>query len=229
MMFYIKENNPGLYRFILGIFFITVMSAFFVFLRVQYRGNLRYAFLVWNIFLAWVPFYFSLLLTQGNIKRRVLRYITAFFWLMFYPNAPYIVTDFIHLSAYNFYRSESFAFNANFGIWYDFFLISIFVVNGLVISYASLKLIHGFVIRRIGRALGWLFVAVVSILSGYAIYLGRFIRVNSWEIITNPLNLLRVLVINLTPGGIAFTLLFSFMVFIIYLSFYMLGGFQDQK
>lgn len=219
----IKEKNCDLYQFIIGTFLFTIAASLFVFMRIWYRGSLRYAFLIWNIFLAWVPFYLSLILTQSNLRSRALKIITAFLWIIFYPNDPYIITDFIHLSAYNFYKSGAYAFNANFNIWYDFFLISIFVVNGLILSYASLNLIYNYVKKHIGRVRGWICVGAVSALSGYAIYLGRFIMVNSWEVVSGPRHLLGVLVGNLEVSRIRFTGLFGGMVFMLYVGFYLVG------
>lgn len=229
MINFLKEKNPGLYRFIIGMCILTAIALGFVFIRVWHRRSLGFTFLVWNIFLAWVPFYLSIILTQYEYKSKILKSITAFFWLMFYPNAPYIITDFIHLSAYNFYKSEVYAFNNSYRIWYDFFLISIFVITGLILAYTSLRLVHNCIKKRYGNLLGWISIAMVSILSGYAIYLGRFIRVNSWEIATNPFQLIGVLFENINTSGLIYSLLFGVMIFFIYLSFGLLGGFNEGE
>ncbi|MDF2674092.1 MAG: hypothetical protein K0R09_2360 [Clostridiales bacterium] len=171
----------------------------------------------------------SVIFTHIKFSNKIIRFITGFLWLIFYPNAPYIITDFIHLSAYNFYQSETYAFNSSYRIWYDFFLISIFVIIGLILSYASLKLVHNFIKKSYGNILGWIFVSMVSILSGYAIYLGRFIRVNSWEVVTNPIQLIGVLFKNINIRGLIYSTLFGFMIVFIYLSFGLLGGFNESK
>lgn len=229
MINFVKQKNPGLYRFVIGMCILTAIALGFVFIRVWHRRSPGFVFLIWNIFLAWVPFYLSIILTQYEFKNKGLKFITAFIWLMFYPNAPYIITDFIHLSAYNFYISETYAFNNSYRIWYDFFLISIFVITGLILAYASLRLVHNYIKQSYGSFLGWIFISIVSILSGYAIYLGRFIRVNSWEIVTNPIQLIRVLFKNINTSGLIYSLLFGFMILFIYLSLKLLGSFNESK
>jgi len=223
---FVRGKSQGLYRFVIGMCILTLIASGLVFVRMWYRGSLGYAFLIWNIFLAWIPLVFSIILTRHQFRSRIVKWVTAFFWLMFYPNAPYIITDFIHLSPYNFYKSDAFAFNSSYKIWYDFFLISIFVITGLVLAYVSLRLIQNRVRESHGSIAGWVFTALVSLLSGYAIYLGRFIRVNSWEVVTKPLELIKILFGNLNTQGIIYTLLFGFMIFFIYLVFSFIEDFR---
>lgn len=222
MLLKIKDSNYKLYQFTILSLILTAIGCIFIISRIYYKGNLRYAFLIWNIFLAWIPFYFSILFTQINWKNKLIKFIVAILWLLFYPNSCYMITDFIHLSSYNFYtpNKDYFAFNSNFLIWYDFFLISILIIIGVILSFTSLKLMHDWIKKKVNQLGGWIFVVVVCILSGYAIYLGRFIRVNSWEVITNPLYLINVLIGNINYYGLIFSLLFGSLSLFIYISFY---------
>lgn len=227
----LKASNYKLYKFTLSYFILTIIACIFISIRIVYKGNLRYAFLIWNIFLTWIPYYLSIIFTYHAFKSRLLKYITGFVWLLFYPNAPYMITDFIHLSAYNFYTStqNNFAFNSSFSDWYDFFLISIFVILGLILSFCSLKLMHKRIKECFSYIISWLFVLIVSVLSGYAIYLGRFIRVNSWELVTNPLYLFHVLMENINFNGFIFTLLFGGLSFFIYFALYISNKFLSDN
>ncbi len=110
--------------------------------------NPNFRYLIWNLFLAWVPFVLALLFYDG--QRRGMRapglLALGALWLVFFPNAPYIVTDFVHLSR-----------DPLSPLWFD----------GL-------------------RELGWLVVGAALVLGSVGIYLGRFVRLNSWDFFTNP-------------------------------------------
>ncbi|WP_425489776.1 DUF1361 domain-containing protein [Clostridium aciditolerans] len=201
----------------------------FVFCRIIYRDSGGYLFLIWNIFLAWLPFYFSLIYTNYNFRINFSQYMIGLLWLIFYPNAPYILTDFIHLSKYKFYENKSYEiiFNSNFAIWYDFFLISIFVIIGLVLSFISLSIMHKYIKEKYDYTLGWLFILIICMLSSFGIYLGRFARVNSWELVTNPLYLLNVIFNSFNLQGLIFTILFGILILIFYLTFFLMNKYHS--
>ncbi|MGZ4033983.1 MAG: DUF1361 domain-containing protein [Bacteroidia bacterium] len=158
----------------------SAMSVVLLFFRIEWSGNLSYIFLSWNLFLAWIPFLFSLILTECN-KQPVSRIkLFALFcgWLVFFPNAPYILTDMFHLHI----RKEI-------PLWFDLVLIVSFAWNGLLLGYASLFEIQHFLIARFSQNAVSFFIGISMILSGFGIYLGRYPRYNSWEIITNPIDL----------------------------------------
>jgi len=180
--------------------------------RIVWTGQLRYAFLVWNLFLAWMPLIFALL-----AKERYWRFagLTAA-WLLFFPNAPYIFTDLIHLTT---------RFVGHF--WVDLTLILLCALTGLVLGFVSLYLMQSVVARMFGRIASWLFIAVVAALSSFGVYLGRFVRVNSWDIVTRPAKLYRG--INdwasdpfAHATSFAFPVLFATFLFIAYVMLYAL-------
>lgn len=227
MFNFIKEKNRELYKTTIGLLLITVLISLFVVFRVLIRGTIGYTFLIWNIFLAWVPFYLSLLFTQKEYKTGLFKFLTVFFWLVFYPNTPYIITDFIHLSPYDFYGKGGMVFNNKLSMWYDFFLLTIFVIVGLVLSYKSLKLVYSYYKKKYNKVRAWIVVAAVSFLSGYAIYIGRFIRVNSWEVVTDPLGLVCTLLVSLNKNCLLLSALFGIMLLIIYVAFDVLNNSKD--
>ena len=99
-------------------------------------------------------------------------------WLLFFPNAPYILTDLFHLER-----------RAGVPYWYDLALILSCAWNGLMLAYASLTDMQALVARRLGWGAGWGFATVALLLSSCGLYLGRYLRFNSWDILTNPLAL----------------------------------------
>jgi uncharacterized membrane protein len=131
-----------------------------------------FGFLVWNLVLAWVPWLTSLVCL---VSRGPLRWLCLPLWLLFFPNAPYLVTDFVHL------RSRP-----PVPVWYDVGMLAAFAWAGLVLGVTSLRAMHGRVEARLGRLLGWIFVATIAGLSGFGIFLGRVLRLNSWDALVEP-------------------------------------------
>lgn len=140
-------------------------------------GYPSYGFLIWNLFLAWLPWLFGVPFAVSRSPKGLLPAFVL--WLVFLPNAPYLATDLLHLRP-----------AATIPIWYDAALLFVFAWTGCLLGFLSLAAVHGRVERWIGRAGGWAFVAVVCVLCGYGIYLGRFLRWNSWDVVTRPMAVL---------------------------------------
>jgi len=145
--------------------------------RIDRTGSSYYIFLLDNLLLAGVPLFFSTALRIA-IQRRLHWIIRlAFFslWLLFLPNAPYILTDILHLTR----ASHAPA-------WYDLALLLSCSGTGLLLGYLSLIDVQTIVARSFGPAWSWIFAMVSLVLSGFAIYLGRFLRWNSWDVLIDP-------------------------------------------
>jgi len=151
--------------------------------RIIAGAQVRHAYLVWNLLLAWLPLWFAVLaaerfeIANGLRDRKFLALGTA--WLLFFPNAPYIFTDLVHVLGR---WRQSF--------WVELMLILLCAMTGFLAGFLSLQVMHGLATRLWGRAAGWLFVATVSALAGFGVYLGRFVRLNSWDVVTSPIELL---------------------------------------
>jgi uncharacterized membrane protein len=147
--------------------------------RIAYSDSRRYTNLVWNLFLAWIPFILAYLAYMIPPRRALLVLVVpgfAFLWLIFFPNAPYILTDLQHLSD----------LAGNVPIWYDVILLIWFSWTGMLMGVVSLNLMHEIVRRGLSRAAGWIFVVLISALTAAGIYIGRFVRLNSWDVLQNP-------------------------------------------
>lgn len=149
-------------------------------------GAHGYLFLVWNLVLAWLPYLAALWasavagMRPGPIRALALSG-AGLFWLLFLPNAPYIMTDFVHLPGMDFVW------------WYDVGVLLAFAWAGCVLGVASLHLMRELVRARFGDPASWAFVLATGALSGLGIYLGRFLRWNSWDVLTSPRALYREL------------------------------------
>ena len=168
---------------LLALALATLLSFGLVIVRISYAGKIAYGFIFWNIFLAWVPL-FAALLFYGLAARRSRRWLVmtcaAVIWFLFFPNAPYIVTDIVHLHV-----------RPPVPYWYDIICVMAFAQTGLFVGYLSLYLMQEVVRAWLGRWSGWAFALVMMGLSGFGIYLGRFLRWNSWDALLEPLDTLR--------------------------------------
>lgn len=193
--------------------------------RIVLVGNVGCAFLVWNLFLAWLPLVFALLIrercAQGERRIRKLAGLGAA-WLLFFPNAPYIFTDLVHLTS---------KFRGHF--WADLVLILSCALTGLMLGFVSLYVLHSVVVERFGRVAGWLFIAGVAGLSGIGVFIGRFLRLNSWDVFFRPEefyqhagNWAAAPFADVTPY--VFPALFAVFLFIAYLMFYGLTRLPSQ-
>jgi uncharacterized membrane protein len=137
-----------------------------------------YANLVWNLVLAWIP-YGSSMLADGLYRSSPRKWWwlipPGMIWLLFFPNAPYLLTDFFHLEP----RYDS-------PYWYDMLLLIAFSFTGIFLAVASLRTMQRLVSAYAGRYVGWAFATFALILGGVGIYLGRFERWNSWDMLTQP-------------------------------------------
>jgi uncharacterized membrane protein len=216
-----KETLP----IVLALIFASVTSVALIAVRVVLTRNISYGFLVWNLALAWMPLVFALLAREqferrtatGDIGHRQWKFqALAGAWLLFLPNAPYIFTDLIHLWM-RFYGH----------FWIDLTLILLCAVTGLVLGFVSLFLMQSLVARIYGKAVSWLFVVVAAGLSSIGVYLGRFLRFNSWDIMFKPVKLYRGLdgwvdgrATNMSAIG--FMVSFSMFLFVAYVMLYAL-------
>jgi len=183
--------------------------------RIYRSRSDAYIGLAWNLGLAWVPFLCSLWaarLHQGQPRRWWRLLAPGALWLAFFPNAPYIVTDFWHLQERPWIP-----------LWYDIGLLSAFALSGLFLGVFSLRTMQGLVGHHLGRLAGWLFAAAAMGLGGLGVYLGRFLRWNSWDLLLNPRGVLADVAVRLSnpqsyPGAFGVTFLFAAILFVCYLA-----------
>jgi uncharacterized membrane protein len=137
-------------------------------------GEIADRFLVWNLILAWMP-YLMALWAESAARRTWWRAILpGTLWLLFLPNAPYIMTDFVHLEGLDFVW------------WYNIGMLLAFAWAGCMLGVASLYMMQRMVRERAGVAASWAFVLASSALCGLGIYFGRFLRWNSWDVLFSP-------------------------------------------
>lgn len=163
-------------RLLLFVMLLCWCGALLVFRFVR-TGSLDLAFMAWNLFLAAVPavaaWFFAR--SMGKNSSQIERVGWFVVWLVFLPNAPYIITDFVHLTTH-----------PRIPLWYDIALFVSCAGTGLLLGYTSIADVQFVIARRFSPLVGWMMVVAAVLLSGFGIYLGRFLRWNSWDTLTSP-------------------------------------------
>lgn len=208
--------------FVCALFLVAAAAIFLLAFRMIATGKESYLFLLWNLFLAAVPYWVSILFERTvrnsnvRLRRRLPWSGSAFLlWLFFFPNAPYIVTDFIHLP---------WEYPATFRFAYDFAMVGMFTLSGLLLGMASLFRVHRTLRNIVGTVRADLGIVVIVFLSGIGIYLGRFLRWNSWDVFLNPIKVFLDTVAHYgdpawSARAVFFSLLFSACIGISYVIF----------
>jgi uncharacterized membrane protein len=181
-----KQKLPRNYLAVLVLF--TVFDLLALFIRNLYVHNNNHNFLVWNLFLAFVPLGLAWLTYYIVDKWNLAAVIFfSFSWLLFYPNAPYMISDLIHV-------------NDNSPIiLYEALLLFSFAMLALFYGFYSLKIIHLVFKLRLSKLMANVVIWICIILSSAGIYLGRILRLNSWDFFTHPIRVLQTIFNHLFP------------------------------
>jgi uncharacterized membrane protein len=146
------------------------------------NANLAYSYMLWNLFLAWIPLLMALALLRMLRKKRWSSWQgigLSLLWLIFLPNSFYMVSDLIHLQD-----------EPRVDVLYDAVMLTSFVLNGLILGYISLYLFHLEFKKRLPARTARNMVGSILLLCSFAIYLGRELRWNTWDVVVNPAGIL---------------------------------------
>lgn len=177
----VGRRSPGV-QFIIALGISTLVSIGLFAYGAWRNSSLTYGYLLWNITLAWVPFVLSIWLVR-LLKSKLWSswegLIVSLLWLIFLPNSFYMVSDFIHLQDVQ-----------TVDVLYDAVMFTSFIFTSVILGFGSLHQVHGELRKRLSprAANGW--IAAVLLLCSFAIYIGRDLRWNSWDIFANPAGLL---------------------------------------
>ena len=154
------------------------LSMVLLMVRLKLTHSFFYLFLVWNLFLAVIPFAITTYLLSITKLNKIGFVVWFSAWLLFLPNAPYIITDLLHLKI-----------STNHLLWLDVLVVSSFAFNGLLMFSLSLLNMETLLNHYFKRKTTNFVMIFILFLSGFGVYLGRFLRYNSWEILQHPLDL----------------------------------------
>jgi uncharacterized membrane protein len=172
----VTVNKTGMKRYCL-IIILAVISFLFTAARHVISGRRSYYFLNWNLLLAVIPLFISLIISSEFVRKKTKILTAALFavWLVFFPNAPYIITDLYYL---NNHSQKMF--------WYDLITILVFAWTGLLSGFLSLDIIKDVLLSKLSRVKSITVVCGLLFVCAFGIYLGRELRWNTWEIFIKP-------------------------------------------
>ena len=187
------------------IYTFSLFSIALLVYRLLKSDSIAYIFLIWNLFLAFIPWWLStFIIKQKNIGYKHIPVIAI--WLLFLPNAPYILTDLFHLRA-----------REPFPLWYDLVLLLSFALCGMMLFFKSLKDMFELLQKNIKPFYVTLITPFVFWLISFGLYLGRYMRFNSWDII-HPFYLLKSsFTVLFQKDAMAFTCVFSVFMWFMYM------------
>jgi len=157
-----------------------MFSVFLVAVRIHYTDTFTFIFLNWNLFLAFIPYAISSYAEKNpNGVKNKFRFVCLLaLWVLFIPNSFYIITDLFHLGI------------SNVPLWFDLALLLSFAWNGLLLGILSVRQIERIIQSIWPRMPDLFFLFPIMCLNALGIYIGRFLRFNSWDVISNPLELI---------------------------------------
>ena len=196
---------------------VSIVAVIFDLVRVDLWGTTNLLYLIWNLFLAWIPYIISSCFIQKNTP--VNHFISFFIlWLLFFPNAPYLVTDVLHIVS-----------SPPQLLWYDSLLFFFFGWIGLLLGMLSLLHIHQYLKVHFSYSISELIIFSICFISSFGVYLGRFERWNSWDIFVSPFDLMNRSInisTNLAHTGtpLLFIAVFTVFMYSVYKTLYVLAA-----
>lgn len=169
-------------RYVQAVGLVSALCLALFLIRVALTGSTRYLFIPENLALCWASIIFAWLLLEqlrthpwSNWRNLALTIL----WLVFLPNSWYVLTDFIHVYT-----------TGEINQLFDIVMMSTLLFSGFTLGFTSLYLIHCQLYKQLGSRLSAWVVATIILLSSFAIYLGRILRWNTWDVVANPSGLI---------------------------------------
>jgi uncharacterized membrane protein len=194
---------------------LTLFCFCFSVFRFAYTDTKTFLFLNWNLFLALIPWILStfLIIKPKLSQSKWSLFVLLGIWLLFFPNAPYILTDLFHLRL-----------RTSMPIWFDLTLILSFAWTGLLFGFLSLWDIEQLLCHSIKKKYITILSVILLFIGSFGIYIGRYLRWNSWDIITEPFGLIydigdRIINPLSHPGTWGMTIVMGVFLNVLYWSF----------
>jgi len=204
---HVRRRSGPRERIVASFGLLTLVSVALFSVGAVANRSLEFSYLLWNLFLAWTPLFFGILLLQ-LLRTRLwsswLPLVVTLLWLLLLPNSFYMISDYIHVQDV-----------ARADLLYDTVMFTSFIFTGVLVGFSSLHLVHSELRKRLSARAAGGCIAAILFLCSFAIYLGRDLRWNSWDVLTNPAGILFDIsdhLVHPLQSGDMYTITFSFFV-----------------
>lgn len=200
---------------------VSILSLVMFVSRILVTGTDRYWFIPQNLALSWLALLFGWLLVAELSKHRWLSWqnlALSLLWIVFLPNTWYVMTDFLHVFP-----------TGEISQLFDIAMMASLVFCGFALGFASLYLVHLELLKRWRTRIAHTAVALILLISSFGIYLGRDLRWNTWDVVSNPEGLIlnvsdRVIDPFEHPRAINVTVLFFILLATLYGAIWLATG-----
>ena len=186
----------------------TMYCFILLIIRVKLTHSIYLFFLIWNLLLAFVPYFFisylkfKIPLQENKIKT----FLFLFLWILFLPNSFYLLTDLIHLSQ-----------SSDHLVLFDLVVFSSFALIGFTLGIVSIIEFESIIKKYTSPVITHLIIPTICFLCGIGLYLGRILRYNSWDILSHPTELLQDITTSLfTTDSLLFSIYFGAYIYLFY-------------
>ncbi len=196
-----KANNAHLSKNILPAVVGSIAMLLLLVARIAYTEELKYNYLIWNVFLAWLAWVLGCAFLS-SVKKNNSVWISALLfvsWVLFLPNTFYLLTDMIHpVLSYdkiaNFNGSDFSSVSDGVMMLFDLTLVGFGVWVGWYLGIHSLKSVWNWASHAVGLLQAAIMTQTIILACAYAIYLGRSPRLNSWDVVARPMTVVKIVV-----------------------------------
>lgn len=214
-IFFSKISKFTIFCFVV-ITFITVPYVVITF-------DYNWFFILWNFFLAALPIYFAMFAQYFFAKSKKTKGVVfSALWFLFFPNALYMLTDFKYISSFSKESWDNYtSLGSNVLNWLFLLSCVVSIFSAVIVGLMSVYIMHRLVYGKIGKFRSFVSLEAVFVISSFGIYIGRFVRLNSWDIV-NPPYVFQKIISVITPFCPVFVLIFTTLSTVLYLLFYFL-------
>jgi uncharacterized membrane protein len=148
--------------------------------RMWVTNSIYTGYLIWNLFLAYIPLAISIYIARQVRINSTSIILLLCIWFVFLPNAPYLITDILH------FGERTFAPR-----WFDVAVLFSCALNGLIMGVVSIYIVLKKIAIYFSKLQLQLVLIFICLASGFGVYIGRFLRWNSWSLVHAPLTIIK--------------------------------------
>ncbi|HIZ95999.1 MAG TPA: DUF1361 domain-containing protein [Candidatus Ligilactobacillus excrementavium] len=190
----------------------------YIYLTVFRQGG-YFSFLLLNTFLGYLPIEAAMHIDHK--KPTVIFVLLIVLWLLFYPNAPYLLTDLFHLSHIDPYNETTGLMSFNLHMWLTFTNLVVSALSCTILGTWSLEYVSNQIMEKLKLNSLWIrniIVFIFILASSVGVYVGRFLRLHTAYIFLNPDGVINDLVEMWSPRMLIFVTFMTIIQMVVWIT-----------